>query len=218
MKKIEGFPYSITPCGKVYSHYSNRFLKNSKNNSGYYTCKLYLEGKVSYFLVHRLVASNYIPNPDKKPCVNHIDGNKENNSADNLEWSTYGENNEHSLKVLRNKKPLEYSDTFVHLIFKMIMDGQRKKDICSTLDITDGAYRSIVYDDFYSHIKEEYDFDNHPRKAVQITTDKVVKICEMLEKKMPYKEISEITGVSSGSIGQIKRRKIYRMLSESFKF
>lgn len=62
-----------------------------------------LNGKTKY--VHRYLAEKYIPNPENKPCVNHIDGNPSNNSLDNLEWVTRRENCEHArLNGLSEKK------------------------------------------------------------------------------------------------------------------
>jgi hypothetical protein len=61
-----------------------------------YRC-LCLNGKK--YREHRLIAEKFIPNPDNKPHINHIDGNKSNNSIDNLEWVTPSENQLHSYKT-----------------------------------------------------------------------------------------------------------------------
>lgn len=89
---------------------SNRLLKPAKKNNGYLYCQLSKDNKTSPKMVHRLVAEAFIDNPENKPTVNHIDGNRENNNIDNLEWSTYTENNIHMHRVLngigrmRNKR------------------------------------------------------------------------------------------------------------------
>lgn len=76
-----------------------RVLKGNPNSQGY--CRVWLNKKT--YKVHRLVAESFIPNPDNKPQVNHIDGNKQNNCVSNLEWATASENNLHAFRVLHRK-------------------------------------------------------------------------------------------------------------------
>ena len=54
--------------------------------------------------IHRLVAETFIPNPNNLPCVNHIDGDKSNNSVDNLEWVGYSDNLQHAYNILKRPK------------------------------------------------------------------------------------------------------------------
>lgn len=70
--------------------------QNVGGNSFYYTCILRIGGKKKMFYVHRLLALTFIPNPDNKPQVNHIDANTANNSLSNLEWVTCKENINHA--------------------------------------------------------------------------------------------------------------------------
>lgn len=98
VKKFEGF-YSISDTGLVMSERSGKLLKPSISNVGYYRIMLSLAGATLRTHIHRLVAEAFIPNPDRKPCVNHKDANKLNNNVENLEWVTYRENTMHAYNL-----------------------------------------------------------------------------------------------------------------------
>ena len=94
MKDIEGYEglYAVTSCGKVWSYKSEKFLKPVKKKNGYLKVNLYKDRKCKTFLVHRLVGLAYIPNPNNFETIDHIDGNKEHNYVNNLQWMTQSDN------------------------------------------------------------------------------------------------------------------------------
>lgn len=103
MKDIKGYEglYAVTSCGKVWSYRTQKFLSPS-NNRGYLRVELYgSDGSRKKHSIHRLVAETYIPNPNNKPQVNHLDECKSNNCVSNLEWATESENTNYGT---RNKK------------------------------------------------------------------------------------------------------------------
>lgn len=74
-------------------------LKLANNGRGYMMCKIYRKPVNKNIYIHKLVAQSFIPNPENKPQVNHIDGDKSNNRVDNLEWNTPIENNIHKVNI-----------------------------------------------------------------------------------------------------------------------
>lgn len=90
--------YAVNTVGDVESYWRRDpiILKPQLSNSGYLYVELHIGGKHINYFVHRLVAEAFIPNPDGKPEVNHIDGNKLNNRVENLEWCTASENKRHA--------------------------------------------------------------------------------------------------------------------------
>ncbi len=76
------------------------FMSIQENNKGYLFVSAHEHGCRKNLLIHRLVAEAFIPNPEHKPEVNHIDGNPHNNHVDNLEWVTSSENRKHAYYML----------------------------------------------------------------------------------------------------------------------
>lgn len=93
-KDVVGYEgiYKISDSGNVFSERSKRNLKAQVNRYGYYVIELHSR----LWTVHRLVALAFIPNPDKKPMVNHKNGIKTDNRVNNLEWVTPKENANHA--------------------------------------------------------------------------------------------------------------------------
>lgn len=114
-KPIEGYEglYEISNLGRVkrlkrtieqtnkwgkFKRTLPELILNPPLQYGYPRVGLWKDGKPVSHVVHRLVAIHFLPNPENKPVINHIDANKENNRVDNLEWCTQQENIDHSWK------------------------------------------------------------------------------------------------------------------------
>ena len=91
-KEIKGYnkAYYVSNKGRVYSFNSNKLLK-IQYIAGYYYIELSAKRKRKKYRLHRLVALYFIPNPNKKEIVHHIDGNAFNNDVTNLMWVTQQE-------------------------------------------------------------------------------------------------------------------------------
>lgn len=115
IKDYEGV-YEINELGEVRRVETGRILKGYIGSDGYPRVSLTVNCETKPFLLHRLIAIAFIPNPNNYPCINHKDENKSNNSLDNLEWCTYRYNLNYGTHNARanetRKKPiLQYSKT-----------------------------------------------------------------------------------------------------------
>lgn len=118
-KDIKGYEglYQISNKGQVKSLYREytlkvskiivleKILKPQKDRLGYQRIAFsYVKGKPTQFLLHRLIAEYFIPNPNNLPVINHIDNNPSNNSIENLEWCTQSHNIQHCFN--QGRKPI----------------------------------------------------------------------------------------------------------------
>lgn len=105
-KTIKGFEnYEISNLGNVKNITTNRILKNELSK-GYLRVTLSCKGNVKRFQLHRLVSIIFLENIENKPCINHINGIKNDNRSINLEWVSYSENEKHSYDILGKINPI----------------------------------------------------------------------------------------------------------------
>lgn len=108
IKGYEGL-YEVDRQGNVYSVVTTAsrrkgLIKQQDNGIGYQRVNLFdVNGKARKHYVHRIVAQAFIPNPENKPNINHIDCNPKNNSVENLEWCTQSENIKYAVKLGHHK-------------------------------------------------------------------------------------------------------------------
>jgi len=136
--EVPDYPdYLVYEDGRVFSKKSRKMLKTCINRGGYHTVGLCKDGKDKHFKVHRLVAIAYIPNPDNKPQVDHIDRVRTNNHVSNLRWATNQENCQNTIVRKNNKlgiKNIFYCKTNNRYRYKKIIRGNTHKKCFKTLE------------------------------------------------------------------------------------
>lgn len=141
-KPIPEFPnYECSNMGRIKNVKTNTILRGTTrmNGKGYSFIDLYNfdEHKRKNAQIHRIVATLFVENPENKPNVNHIDGNKSNNVYTNLEWCTQLENTRHAIEVLNhygcglNKREIRCIDTGV--VYESMREAERQLGIPTSM-------------------------------------------------------------------------------------
>lgn len=200
--------YAIGEYGTVYNLKKGTILVPRKTKRGYLRINLRINKKPISFFVHRLVALTYIPNPENKPQVNHIDGVKTNNSVSNLEWVTNQENLEHAVRTgLRAAVNVDF-DT-VHKICKILEDKiLSNKDLAKYFGLPVSVIRGIREGRYYREISEKYNIQY--KRHEKLTEEDVRKICEMRQAGCSNPEIAKATGVNVNTISGLVRKKKWK--------
>lgn len=165
-KDVVGFEkyFQVSSTGKVFSKRTNRTLKLVVHPNGYHVFSTRLSGRNSKAIclkVHRLVADAWVPNPFGKPVVNHMDGDKLNNSVSNLEWVTSSENTLHAVKfnLITFVKGEDRSDSVLDddLVRKIrslyVPKSFGKRKIAKLLGLNSGTVDSVIRGRTWKHVK-----------------------------------------------------------------
>lgn len=124
--------YGVNEFGEIYSFRRNKILSPKLNHDGYLRIQLWDKGDCQFVSIHRLIAEAFIPNPENKPFVNHIDGNKQNNAVGNLEWCTQTENIAHAWANGLSHRPL---NTCGLRVAQLTKSGQLIREFPSTMEV-----------------------------------------------------------------------------------
>jgi len=147
--------YTIREDGEVRSRFG-RVVRQRHDGPGYARVELWQNGSGKKYLVHRLLAEAFIPNPEGKPQVNHIDGDKANNALENLEWVTQSENQLHAYRAGLQRgyrKPMPLSEAHKHALCGSRWKGERREYIAGGIKFSTpedaaahhGVNRQTVY-------------------------------------------------------------------------
>ena len=234
--------YYVGTSGTIYSNYQgikmmiplkSFKLKNKKDKDNpYYMVNFCVNGKHYSMLVHRLVAGAFVPNPERKPEVNHKDGNKSHNYVDNLEWVTPSENILHAYRTgLKHQNTGEKNHNTkikqkdAELICKLLEENKLSmREISEIIGCRKTIIMNILAKKAWREISEKYNIDNYDVKESingnrRMKRSVAIKICEDLSSGYySIREIAEKYNVSYYAVNSIKQHQSWNSISCLYDF
>ena len=230
------YPYEISNLARLRRVDTHKIIKPLLSSSGYYQYELWKKNKSVRSGAHRLVATAFIPVPNKYIKdgyeisdleINHIDGVKTHNLPYNLEWCTSQENIDHAWKIGlcdpitgQNASIYSTSKETVHRICKLLARGWSSKDISDELGVTFDTVRNIRAGKSWKYISKKYKFKpsiaSIPYKIDDATFH---KICQDIEdNEMKNKEIAKKYNIAPAYVSDIRRGDVRPEISKDYDF
>ena len=203
-----------------------KVLKFQSDRYGYLQVYLTQNYQTQLFNVHHLVAQTFLPPPLGEVgskldsyCLNHIDGNKQNNRAANLEWITHAANQQHAIdsglfNSHGSQTQSKLTEAEVLDIWELLQEQRLSvSQIALCFDVSVKTIRKIKYGKAWRKVTGYQDDSRQPvrRSWSKLTVDRVREIKVLLrERKLSMKEIAELYDVSKWTIRDIKRGNSWR--------
>lgn len=205
-----GLPnYSINKAGQVYSHHYEKFLVITPDYKGYDVVNLVLPDRRKVpQKIHRLLALMFIPNPENKEQVNHINGVRNDNSLSNLEWATHRENSTHAVETGLYPQG-KINTNMAHLICSRLEKGMDVRSISRELDIPYGAISSIQLRKSWEHVSCQYNLPPIKFMGRALTDDETTMAQRLLNKRFTQSDIAKFLGVSESRVNMIRHEMLY---------
>ena len=218
---IKNFPgYWVNKKGEILGKQLNVY-KQGRNHKGYPIVSMYYRDNNEYKLktksVHRIVAETFIynDNPELKNQVNHIDGNKENNSVENLEWCTNQENRKHAVEngLVADKKGEKQSTSILNSeqVIDIYTSDKSRLHMSEKYNVSKHTISNIRGDNTWTHVTKNLVKGNYIND--KFLSEDTVK--DIFISTLSNKEISEKYNIDRAIVSNIKNGKSYRNITKN---
>ena len=226
VKVVKDTPnYAVSKCGRVFRIDTQKEMARTPHGRSKYlvyrTCHNNVTGKK---WVHRAVAETWVEKPQSKVELvpNHIDGNKLNNHADNIEWVTPSQNQQHALRsgLKQSGEDLynsSMSSDIAHLACQDLESGMRVKDVADKYSVPVDNIRKLKAGDTYFHIRVLYNIEHTYKTTLSEST--VRWICERINEGYADVSISKMSHnkqVTPIEVKRIRNKIRYATISKEY--
>lgn len=164
--------YYATEDGRVFGTRNMAYVKPSITHDGYLTLSMYMDnGDYMPWRLHRVIAMAFIPNPDNKDTVDHIDGNKLNNRVDNLRWMWMWENIDHRREMYNG-----YTNEQIRSVCRCLEKGMTQTQAAKKAGVPRSLVKAIQYGSYY-RITRYFNIPRYrkqPRMPVEFVQGEVI--------------------------------------------